>query len=95
MNEMNVQELSGNVSTSVDEGKRAKAWRESMGLTINELAGLIGYSGAAISLFEKGFGSDGRAHPDKARRKFKMCCLAVCFLKHYQTTLEDWPWQAP
>lgn len=66
-----------------------------MGLTIQTLAELTGYSGAAISLFERGCGSNGRPHPEKSRRKFKLTCLAICFLKHYQMTLEDWPWQAP
>ena len=99
MNETNVQGLNESNPApsvaSIDEGRQAKAWREAMGLTIAGLAELIGYSGAAISLFERGYGSDGRPHPEKSRRKFKMACLAVCFLRHYNMTLEDWPWQAP
>lgn len=76
------------------ENEQAKAWRHSMGLTMDQLAALTGYSREAICLFERGRNSAGKPHNPVAWRRYKLACLATRFLQHYQMdNVDQWGWQ--
>ena len=76
------------------ESERAKEWRREMGLTMDALGELTGYSREAIVLFERGTTSTGGPHSTVAWRRYKAACLAVTILKHYrQTTVDQWEWR--
>lgn len=64
------------------EHLRAVAWRESLSLSIAELADLTGYSPLAIRFFEKGVtpsrsNAKSGPHSKTAWKRFKNCCAAV------------------
>ena len=81
-------------SRALAECAAAKAWRYAMGLTMNELAALTGYSSEAIFLFERGINSLGKPHARTAWRRYKLACLAVATMLHYRvTSVDDWQWQ--
>lgn len=72
----------------------AKAWRNRMNLTMDDLARLTGYSREAIFLFEKGTNSQGKPHALHAWRRYKLACMAVRFLKFYKLeNVNAWEWK--
>lgn len=80
-------------SKSLVEAGKAKAWRRSMSLTMDDLSGLTGYSREAIFLFEKGHNSSGKPPAPHAWRRYKLACMAVRFLLHYKIkSVDDWSW---
>ena len=82
-------------SDSLTEAGKARAWRNRMHLTMDELAKLTGYSREAIFLFEKGHTSAGKPHAAHSWRRYKLACLAVRILRHYRlNSVNDWEWQA-
>ena len=77
---------------------RARAWRASSSLTMEQLAGLSGYSPSAICKFESGVfpssqTTDEHAIPVTAWRRYKMVCLAVDMLLRAGKQVEDWEWR--
>ena len=76
------------------EHEKAKAWRRKMGLTMDQLSVLTGYSREAVFLFERGRNSLNKPHPPYAWRRYKLACLAVRFLQHYKfESVNQWEWQ--
>ena len=77
------------------EVEQARAWRRAMGLTMDQLSELTGYSREAVFLFERGQNSLGKPHAPYAWRRYKLACLAVMFLKHYRIPdINSWQWSA-
>jgi transcriptional regulator with XRE-family HTH domain len=74
------------------ESSNARAWRSSLSLTREQLSALTGYSPEAIYLFERGLGTTNKPHDPKAWQRYKLACLAVRFLRHYKTDLNQWEW---
>jgi hypothetical protein len=79
------------------EIERAKSWRDKIGLTLDQLAVLTGYSPSAICRFELGTVPASQTmgeHPvtPKAWRRYKMICLAVDMLTRAGKRVEDWNW---
>lgn len=75
------------------ESDLARAWREKQNLSRAELSALTGYSQGAIFLFERGINSEGKEHDAAAWRRYKLACLAVSTLRHYQVeTIDRWEW---
>ena len=55
--------------------RRARAWREGLGLTRPELAALIGYSLDSVQAFEGGVNrKTGKPIDDDAWEKYKLAC---------------------
>lgn len=80
-------------SQALVEAGKAKAWRRSMSLTMDQLSTLTGYSREAIFLFEKGTASTGKPHAPHAWRRYKLACMAVRFLLHYKIkNVDHWNW---
>lgn len=73
--------------TTHPEAARAKAWRESHGLTVERLAELTGYSTVTIFWFEKGCTPPMRRHKsgrakdrsisDWVWHRYRLTCAAV------------------
>jgi transcriptional regulator with XRE-family HTH domain len=77
------------------ENEKAKAWRRSLGLTLDELAALTGYSREAVHLFERGRNSLGRPHAPYAWRRYKLACLAATVLRrHNVPSVDQWGWRS-
>ena len=79
------------------EIERAQKWRDRVGLTMDQLAALTGYSPSAICRFELGTVPASQTmgeHPvtPKAWRRYKMICLAVDMLRRAGKDLEVWQW---
>lgn len=79
------------------EIERAQKWRDKSGLTMEQLAGLTGYSPSAICRFELGTVPTSQTmgeHPvtAKAWRRYKLICLAVDMLAKAEKKVEDWQW---
>jgi hypothetical protein len=75
------------------ETNAARAWRRSLDLTLTDLAKLTGYSPEAVWLFESGHNSKGKPHSSAVWRRWKLACLAVMFLRHYNIeTVDNWNW---
>ena len=75
------------------ESQRAKAWRNKCNLTMEDLAGLTGYSKEAIFRFECGTNSLGQPHNAHAWRRYKLACLAVrVMLIQKIDTVDKWHW---
>jgi hypothetical protein len=75
------------------EAAQARHWREGLKLSRPELATLTGYSSEAIFLFEKGANSRGEPHPPEVWQRYKLACLAVATMRHYQVkSIEEWQW---
>ena len=75
------------------ESDLARAWREKQNLSRAELSELTGYSQGAIFLFERGANSEGKAHPPEAWQRYKLACLAIRTLRHYQIdSIAQWEW---
>ena len=75
------------------EHLQAKHWRETLKLSRPELAELTGYSRESIFLFEQGKNSRGEPHPPEVWKRYKLACLAVATLRHYNVkSIEDWRW---
>ena len=80
-------------ATNLTEPQLAQAWRRRMGLTLDELAKLTGYSRSAIHLFERGRNADDKPHAPYAWRRYKLVCLAVRTMRHYKIdTVDQWSW---
>lgn len=76
-----------------DESSKAKAWRHRLGLTMDHLADLTGYSREAVFLFERGANSKGKPHAAHAWRRYKLACLAVRVLLQYKIdSVNQWDW---
>jgi len=82
------------VDTShLSESAKAKAWRNRMGLTMDQLADLTGYSREAIFLAERGLNSKRQPHAAHAWRRYKLACLAVRVLMQYKIeNVDRWEW---
>lgn len=77
----------------MSESNLARAWREKQNLSRQALSELTGYSQGAIFLFERGVNSEGKEHPPEAWQRYKLACLAVSTLRHYQIeSIERWEW---
>lgn len=75
------------------ESEKAKAWRASVGLSQDELAGLTGYSKEAVFLFERGANSLGKPHAPEAWQRYKMACLAVSTMMLCKiNSIDSWNW---
>jgi transcriptional regulator with XRE-family HTH domain len=75
------------------EVEQARAWRRAMGLTMDQVSELTGYSAESIYLFERGTNSVGKPHAPYAWRRYKLACLAVMFLRHYKIhDVDSWSW---
>jgi hypothetical protein len=80
-------------SKALVEAGRAKQWRRSMSLTMDDLSRLTGYSREAIFLFERGHNSTGKPHAAPVWRRYKLACMAVRFLLHYKIkNVDHWNW---
>lgn len=80
--------------TLATEPARAAAWRRRMGLTMEELSVLTGYSREAIYLFERGRNSLGKPHPPCSWRRYKLACLAVRIMQKMNIdSVNRWDWQ--
>lgn len=78
---------------TVDECRKAKAFRESLGLTLTELGDLTGYGRQACHLFERGLNSSGRPHDPAAWHRYKMACLALAIMRKLKVkSIEQWRW---
>ena len=87
---MKILDLSAGKMT---ESQKAKAWRESLGLTQAELAGLTNYSKESIFLLERGQNSLGKPHNEHAWRRYKLACLAVSTMILCRiATVDQWNW---
>lgn len=71
------------------KGKRARAWRERLGLTVTDLADLTGYSREAVQQYERGKRSDKHELSDWAWQRYSLCCAAV---EHQQKTGRAFEW---
>lgn len=75
------------------EAGKAKAWRRTMGLTMDQLADMTGYSREAIFLFERGQNSLGKPHTPPCWRRYKLACMAVKLLIHLRiSNVNAWDW---
>jgi len=82
--------MGGVAATEYDQ---ARQWRETNRLSRPELAELTGYSQEAIYLFEQGKNSRGEPHPPLVWQRYKLACLAVATLKHFNVkSVKDWTW---
>ena len=71
----------------------ARAWRERLTLSRARLSELTGDSQQAVYQFERGTNSLGEPHPDAAWQRYKLACLAVATLRHYNvSSVKDWNW---
>ena len=72
----------------MNDHEKAKRWREKVGLTLDQLAELVGYSRESIFLFEKGYRYDERgktargkvrkiATNERAFQRYRMACAGV------------------
>lgn len=64
------------------EHEQAKAWRERVGLSIEQLSSMIGYSKEAIYAMERGEATPSRGKPARpiepnVWRRYKCACAAV------------------
>lgn len=62
------------------ESDQARAWRESWGLTQEELGALTGYSREAVWWMEAGrppTGGPYATHNPRNLRRYRLCCAAV------------------
>lgn len=76
------------------EPAAAKAWRKRMGLTMDQLSVLTGYSREAIYLMERGRNSLNKPHPPHAWRRYKLACLAVRIMQRMKIdSVNQWEWQ--
>ena len=75
------------------EAEQARAWRHNMRLTMAQLAELTGYSVQTIFLFERGTNSQGKPHVPEVWKRYKLACLGVRFMLHFQIDdVDDWQW---
>ena len=76
------------------EHAKAKAWRNRLGLTLDQLADMTGYSREAVFLFERGANSKGAPHAAHAWKRYKLACLAVRVLLQYKiNSVDQWDWR--
>ena len=65
-------------SRDATEAARAKFWRKSIArLTRKDLGEKIGYSVAAIGLFEQGYDHRGRPIGERAWRRYRLVCAGL------------------
>lgn len=60
--------------------EKAKAWRERMKLTVQELSDRTGFALTSIYMFERGTRQDGKKlskHSEFAWQRYQMVCAAV------------------
>lgn len=60
--------------------EQAKAWRERIGLTVQELSDRTGFALTSIYMFERGARQDGKKlskHSEFAWQRYQMVCAAV------------------
>lgn len=60
--------------------EQAKAWRERIGLTVQDLSDRTGFSLTSIYMFERGRGQDGKKlykFSEFAWQRYQMICAAV------------------
>lgn len=60
--------------------EQAKAWRERIGLTVQELSDRTGFALTSIYMFERGTRQDGKKlskHSEFAWQRYQMVCAAV------------------
>ncbi len=79
--------------------EKAKAWREKLGLTVEQLSDRVGYSIESIYLFEKGYTYAGRTPKKGSIRKvpltesvwkrYRLACAAVA------ADLDKFNWRSP
>lgn len=75
------------------EHEQAKAFRESLGLTLTEMGALTGYGRQSVHLFERGRNSSGKPHDPLAWHRYKMACLAVAIMRRHKVrSVEQWEW---
>lgn len=71
------------------EGRAARRWRESMGLSRAAAAELTGYNETSIREFENGFTTRGKEPvSERALARYKLACAAVA------RKLTEWDWDA-
>ena len=70
-----------NRTDSTPQGKRAKAWRERIKLSPQDLADATGYSLEAVYQYERGVRADGSKLSDWAWQRYQMACAAVDYQK--------------
>jgi hypothetical protein len=58
-------------------GKKAKAWREKVGLTVPDLEKLSGFSRESIYDFERDRRSDGKPIGEFSWHRYRLVCAAV------------------
>jgi DNA-binding XRE family transcriptional regulator len=79
--------------SELSESERAKAWRNAMHLTMDQLSELTGYSRESIFLMERGRNSKGKPHAPCVWRRYKLACLAVRVLKMQKVeSVDKWQW---
>lgn len=69
-------------------GDQARAWRERMNLSTQDLADLTGYSRSAIYKFEKGEGPEG-ALSEWSWQRYRLVCSGVA---HQLRTGKEFSW---
>lgn len=78
------------------EAEKAKAWRERLGLSPDQLADLTGYSRQSIYWYERGVvppiagKPDGQPTKPWVFKRYKMACLGAAALLHKGA--QDWDW---
>lgn len=75
---------------STAAGEQARSWRETVKLTVQDLADLTGYSPAAIYLFERGGNGSGDATISEwSWQRYRLCCGAIA---HQLRTGKEFAW---
>lgn len=65
-------------SSDATEAAKAKFWRKAVvKLSRKQLSTAIGYSTQAISLFEQGYGHNGKPLGERAWRKYRLVCAGL------------------
>ena len=76
-------------SKATSKGAAARAWREKVKLSPQDLADRSGYSLEAVYQFARGKRSDGSEHSEWAWQRFRLCCAAV---EHQLRTGKEFSW---
>jgi predicted transcriptional regulator len=78
-----------NRTDSTPQGKRAKAWRERVKMSPQDLADATGYSLEAVYQYERGTRADGTKLSDWAWQRYQMACAAV---DHQKRSGREFAW---